>query len=153
MKLTTVTVLMAAAVCAATARATPGLQIGIADSGSAYFETAGSFFPDLTELHARVLRVQLHWGGALGAAKSRPATAADPTDPAYDWSRYDDLVIAARGAGVQVMFTIFGTPTWANGGKGPTVAPLRGVDLEGFAYAATKRYSGSPMRADGGAVT
>jgi len=149
MKLTIVTALMAAAVCAATARATPGLQLGIADSGSAYFETAGSFFPDLTELHAQVLRAQLHWGGALGAAKSRPAAAADPTDPAYDWSRYDDLVIAARDAGVQVMFTIFGTPTWANGGRGPTVAPLRGADLEGFAYAAAKRYSGSFTRADG----
>jgi hypothetical protein len=149
MKLTILTVLAAAAVCVTGAQAAPGLQIGIADSGSAYFETAGSFFPDLTELHAHVLRVQLHWGGPLGAAKSRPVDAADPADSAYDWSRYDDVVTAAEDAGVQVMFTIFGTPTWANGGRGQTVAPLRGADLESFAYAAAKRYSGSFMRADG----
>ena len=149
MKVTILTLLVAALVCAASAQATPGLQVGIADSGSAYFETAGSFFPDLTELHAQVLRVQLHWGGPLGVAKSRPTVAGDPNDPAYDWSRYDDVVTAARDAGVQVMFTIFGTPTWANGGRAQTVAPLRGADLEGFAYAAAKRYSGSFMRADG----
>ena len=149
MKVTILTLLVAAVVCAASAQATPGLQVGIADSGSAYFETAGSFFPDLTELHAQVLRVQLHWGGPLGVAKSRPTVAGDPNDPAYDWSRYDDVVTAARDAGVQVMFTIFGTPTWANGGRAQTVAPLRGADLEGFAYAAAKRYSGSFVRADG----
>ena len=96
-----------------------------------------------------MLRVELHWGGPIGAAKSRPTTAADPTDEAYDWARYDEIVLAAQAAGVQVMFTIFGTPTWANGGKPQTTAPTRGADLEGFAYAAAKRYSGTFMRADG----
>ena len=67
MKWTLLTLIAISAVCAAGARATPGLQLGIADSGSAYFETEGSFYPDLTELHAKVLRAQLHWGGPLGA--------------------------------------------------------------------------------------
>ncbi len=107
------------------------------------------FYPDLSELHAQVLRVQLHWGGTLGAAKSRPENAADPTDPAYDWARYDELVRAATDAGAQVMFTIFGTPTWANGGRPPTYAPTRGSDLEQFAYAAAKRYSGTFTTANG----
>ena len=98
MKLTVLAVLVAAATCAAGARATPGLQVGITDSGSAYFNT-DAFYPDLTKLHAQVLRVQLHWGGALGAAKSRPANAVDPTDPAYDWARYDELVRAADRRG------------------------------------------------------
>jgi hypothetical protein len=152
MKLTVLAVLVAAATCAAGARATPGLQVGITDSGSAYFNT-DAFYPDLTKLHAQVLRVQLHWGGALGAAKSRPANAVDPTDPVYDWARYDELVRAATDAGAQVMFTIFGTPPWANGGRPTTYAPTRGSDLEQFAYAAAKRYSGtfSPS-ADGDAL-
>jgi hypothetical protein len=137
-----------AATCAAGARATPGLQIGITDSGSAYFNT-DAFYPDLTKLHAQVLRVQLHWGGALGAAKSRPANAVDPTDPVYDWARYDELVRAATDAGAQVMFTIFGTPPWANGGRPTTYAPTRGSDLEQFAYAAAKRYSGTFATSDG----
>src|SRR6476646_10262606 len=151
MKLTLLAVLVAAATCAAGARATPGLQVGIADSGSAYFNTDG-FYPDLSELHAQVLRVQLHWGGALGAAKSRPENAVAPTDPAYDWARYDELVRTATDAGAQVMFTIFGTPTSANGGRPATYAPTHGSDLEQFAYAAARRYSGTFMPANGDAL-
>jgi hypothetical protein len=148
MRVTFVAMLLAAAVCAGGAQATRNLQVGIADSGSAYFDTQ-SFYPDLTELHAQVLRVQLHWGGATGVAKSRAADATDPTDSAYDWARYDEVVLAAKEAGVQVMFTIFGTPTWANGGRSPTHAPTRASDLEGFAFAAAKRYGGSFTRDDG----
>ncbi len=137
------------AICAATAQATPTLQLGIADSGSAYFDTDNSFYTDLAELHAQVLRVDLHWGGSLGVAKSSPASAVDPADPAYDWARYDAVVLAGEKAGAQVMFTIFGTPTWANGGQSVTHAPTRASELEGFAFAAAKRYSGSFVRDDG----
>ena len=47
------------------------------------------------------------------------------------------------------MFTIFGTPSWANGGLAPTRAPTRASDLEAFAFAAAKRYSGTFTRSDG----
>ena len=149
MKSILATLIVVSAICAAAAQATPSLQLGIADSGSAYFDTEGSFYPDLTELHAQLLRVDLRWGGALGVARSRPANAVDPTDPAYDWARYDNVVVAAEKAGVQVVFTIFGTPTWANGGLSVTHAPSQASDLEGFAYAAAKRYSGTFLRDDG----
>jgi hypothetical protein len=148
-KLALLTVLVVSAACAASARATPGLELGIADSGSAYYDTPDSFYPDLTELHAQLLRVQLHWGGALGVARGRPEDAVDPADAAYNWSRYDGIVIAAHDAGVEVVFTIFGTPTWANGGKPPTYAPTHASDLESFAYAGAKRYDGTFARADG----
>ena len=47
---------------------------------------------------------------------------------------------------IQVLFTIYGTPSWANGGNKPNRAPKKMLDLRLFAYAAAKRYSGSYER-------
>ncbi len=138
-----------AAAGAATAHASSGLRLGIADSGNAYFEAPDSFYPDLGELHAQLLRVQLYWGGVLGVAEGRPEDAADPADPAYDWSRYDAIVLAASDQDVGIVFTIFGTPRWANGGHGTTTAPTHASDLREFAFAAAQRYGGNFMRDDG----
>jgi hypothetical protein len=131
------------------ARATPGLQLGIADNGGAYFDDPETFYSTLAQLHAKLLRVQLHWGGPLGVAKTRPQAPTDPADPAYDWSTYDDIVLNAEAYGIEIVFTIFGTPGWANGGLSQTHAPTNAFDLEAFAYAAAERYSGSYVRADG----
>jgi hypothetical protein len=136
-----VIVVAAAALASATA-AGASLQLGIADSGGAYFSDPHTFYPELSRLHARLLRVELRWGGPLGVARKRPADATDPADRAYDWSLYDRIDIAAAAQGIHVVFTIFGTPAWANGGGRPTRAPWRSKDLEQFAYAAAERYSG-----------
>ena len=50
---------------------------------------------------------------------------------------------------MHVLFSIYGTPAWANGGKAPNVAPTNGIDLRNFAYAAARRYSGTVAGADG----
>jgi hypothetical protein len=131
------------------ARATPNLQLGIADGGGAVFDDPATFYSTLAQLHAQVLRVQLHWGGTLGVATARPQNPTDPADAAYDWSTYDDIVLNAQTYGIKVVFTIFGTPGWANGGRRPTHAPSDAGDLESFAYAAAERYSGTYARADG----
>jgi hypothetical protein len=146
-----VSLLLAAAVAvpAATARAAPNLQLGIADSGGAYFGEPATFYPQLAALHAELLRVDLRWGGELGVARTRPHDASDPADPAYDWSRYDEIVLDAAAQGVGVVFSIFGTPAWANGGQLPTRAPRHPYDLEQFAFAAAERYSGTFARDDG----
>jgi hypothetical protein len=47
------------------------------------------------------------------------------------------------------MFTIFGTPWWANGGREQNVAPQNFTRLREFAYAAAMRYSGNYRRPDG----
>jgi hypothetical protein len=141
--------LVVAALAAPAAGASANLQLGIADNGAAYFDDPTTVYPELAQLHARLLRVQLHWGGVLGVATARPADATDPADPAYDWSMYDDIVLDATASGVQVVFSIFGTPTWANGGQLPTRAPRNANDLRSFAYAAAERYSGSYVRSDG----
>jgi hypothetical protein len=82
-------------------------------------------------------------------AQSRPHSAANPNDPAYDWSVYDRTVNYAAQDGVHVLFSIYGTPGWANGGKGLNVAPSHATDLRNFALAAARRYSGTWPGADG----
>lgn len=135
--------------CASAASASPGLRGGITDSGGAFYDEPAAFFPVLEELGVQVLRVHLNWGGRLGVAGRRPVEATDPDDSAYDWRLYDRVVRDARRHGVEVMFTIFGTPAWANGGRAPTTAPRNASQLREFAYAAATRYSGTFERRDG----
>src|SRR5437762_2173537 len=118
-----------------------GLHVDITDTGAALYDDPATVYPVLHELGAQVLRVHLRWGGALGVARRRPVDGADPADPAYDWRLYDQVVLNAAANDVQIMFTIFGTPSWANGGVPPTRAPRDATRLEEFSYAAATRYS------------
>ena len=142
-------VVIVAAFAAAAATASPGLKGGITDSGGAYWHQPRDFFPVLGELRTQLLRVHLNWGGRLGVARRKPDEPTDPDDPAYDWRLYDRIVLDAAEQGVEVLFSVFGTPGWANGGQPPTSAPRNEERLREFAYAAATRYSGSYRRADG----
>ncbi|MGZ8783430.1 MAG: hypothetical protein ACXWZB_08035, partial [Gaiellaceae bacterium] len=135
--------------CASAASAAPGLRGGITDSGGAYYAQPAAFYPQLEELGVGLLRVHLNWGGRLGVAKRRPLEGTDVDDPAYDWQLYDRVVLDARRHEVEILFTVFGTPAWANGGSPPTRAPRSAGSLREFAYAAATRYSGTYVRADG----
>jgi hypothetical protein len=138
-----------ALLCASAAAAAPGLRGGITDSGAAYYGQPANFYPALEELGVQVLRVHLNWGGRLGVARRMPFDGTDPDDRAYDWHLYDRIVLQAEQHGVEVLFTIFGTPPWANGGQKPTRAPRDADPLREFSYAAATRYSGTYVRADG----
>ena len=96
----------------------------------------------IARLRVQVIRVNLYWGGKLGVAKSRPFDVADPRDAAYDWSLYDRVVQYAGAYGLKLVFSITGTPRWANGGQSSNRPPKNYADLRGFAYAAAARYSG-----------
>jgi hypothetical protein len=135
--------------CVSAATASPGLRGGITDSGAAYYHDPADFYPALQELGVHLLRVHLNWGGKLGVATRRPREGTDFDDPAYDWRLYDRIVLQAQRHGVEIVFTIFGTPAWANGGAPPTRAPFNATRLREFAYAAATRYSGTNLRADG----
>src|SRR3954452_242888 len=143
-----VLVLTALCVAAASASASSRLRIGLTDSGGAYFDE-GDFFPLLARTHASVLRVQLYWGGARGVSRTRPAEPLEPSDPAYDWSDADRVVLASHAEGTSILFSIFGTPWWANGSKRTNRAPRNQDDLWTFAYAAATRYSVTYEREDG----
>jgi Glycosyl hydrolase catalytic core len=135
--------------CASAATAAPGLKGGITDSGAAYYHEPADLYPVLEELGVGVLRVHLNWGGRLGVARRRPVEGTDPDDKAYDWRMYDRIVLQAERYGVEVLFTVFGTPPWANGGAPPTRAPRNADRLREFSYAAASRYSGTFVRGDG----
>ena len=88
---------------------------------------------------ASVVRTTVYW---LRTAPTRPANASNPFDPAYRFDDLDELVRGAWQRGMAVMITIWGTPGWANGGRGPNYAPRNAADLGNFARALASRYSG-----------
>ncbi len=117
-----------------------------------YFTPAGEAVTSvlLAPASGIVLRFpDLVGGNDTAVARRRPRNAADPADQAYDWSIYDRTVTAAAQHGIQVVFSILGTPPWANNGLGLRFAPADPAELASFAYAAAKRYSGTYRGPDG----
>jgi hypothetical protein len=121
----------------------PHMLIGINDEQEALYGNPFLAFQNLDKLRTQVLRVNMYWGGNKWAvANSKPTDATDPGDPAYSWAIYDRLVQYATNDRIKVVFSIVGTPGWANGGKKANVAPTKPADLQNFAHAAAERYSG-----------
>jgi hypothetical protein len=127
------------------ATAKPHMLVGLLDQASTFYSPATAF-PIMKKLRVQVIRVNLYWGGNdLAVAERRPKYAGNPNDPAYDWALYDRIVTEAARYRIKVLFTIWGTPRWANGGKPPRYAPKNYAELRKFAYAAAKRYSGTTI--------
>ncbi len=89
--------------------------------------------------NATIIRLLVQWNLV---ARTRPSSAADPFDPAYEFSDIDEAVLAAQENDQEVLITISGTPRWANGGKNPNVMPTRIADFTSFSRAIASRYSG-----------
>jgi Glycosyl hydrolase catalytic core len=143
---------VAVALLSATAQPARGsryLRVGIYDEAQTLYGPVAQTFATFKQLHVQEVRLNLYWGGRFGVAKRRPAHATNPADPAYNWDLYDRTVDYAAQDGVHVLFSIYGTPTWANGGKGANVPPTNATDLRNFAVAAAKRYGGAYMGPDG----
>ena len=140
---------LATAAAAATAHASRFMRVGIYDEAQTLYGPVPKTFAMFKQLHVQEVRLNLYWGGRYGVAKSRPARATNPADPAYDWELYDRTVNYAAQDGVHVLFSIYGTPAWANGGRGANVAPTRATDLRNFAFAAARRYGGLYPGSDG----
>lgn len=125
-----------AALCAPAAGASPGLLVGLLDDANTLGDP-GTTFPILAGLHVQVVRMTLNW---RAAAPTQPTDARDPNDPAYNWTRWDTAVQAATDQGIHVLFTIWGTPAWANGGQAAQRAPTSPTALSDFAYAAATHF-------------
>jgi predicted NUDIX family NTP pyrophosphohydrolase len=138
-----------AAVCVPAAGASRYLQVGLFDDTQFNYGNPDQVFPMLKDLRTQVIRVNLVWGGPNGVAKRRPVNPMNPNDPAYQWTVYDRTVQYSQQYGIKVMFSIVGTPPWANGAAGVNVVPKSVLDLERFATAAARRYSGTFLGADG----
>jgi len=129
--------------------AAPNVLVGIYDDTQILYGNPDQTFPLLRTLRSEILRVDLFWGGAAGVARRKPTNGANPADTAYNWAVYDRTVQYAARSGIKVVFSIWGTPAWANGGRGLNAAPVSAAQLERFAYAAARRYSGTYRGPDG----
>jgi hypothetical protein len=141
---------LVAAFVAASAHASRYLRVGIYDDAQTLYGPIDQSMASLKQLHVQELRVNLYWGGTFGVAQSRPASATSPSDPAYDWTLYDRVVRYANQYGMHVLFSVYGTPPWANGGRPLNYAPKRATDLRNFVLAAAKRYGGQFEDGEGG---
>jgi hypothetical protein len=137
-------------VLAPTAGAVKNVQVGIFDDGVVLYGEPELVFPQLAKTGTKLLRVNLWWAGpGISVATKKPRSGADPTDLAYNWDTYDRTVRFAVENNINPVFSIIGTPPWANAAKGWNVAPTNARDLRLFAAAAQKRYSGRFVNADG----
>jgi hypothetical protein len=130
--------LLIALVVPATASAGPRIWLGFQDDP--YFR----WLPDrfymrdrAMQANSTVMKSTVYW---FNVAPRRPANAANPFDPAYKWEDLDEFVRQAEDRDIEVMLSIWGTPTWAAGAKNR--APRRLADLTNFARALATRYSG-----------
>jgi len=130
----------ASAAAAPPAGAAPGVRYGLTDDAWLLDGpgTLASRLTQLQDLGVQIVRFTLNWNQI---AKARPAAAADPNDPAYNWSDADAIVNGLRAHGISVVLQLLGTPSWANGGHGPNYAPSSATDFRNFARAAALRYS------------
>jgi hypothetical protein len=141
--LLTATVVAAVGLTVPAAGAQANLIVGVNDEAQTLYGYPDIYFPVLKQLHMKVLRVNLYWGGRFGVANKKPVNAANPADPAYQWNLYDRTVRYAFVSGVKMMFTIYGSPKWASGSSSINRAPKNAKDLQLFAYAVARRYSGT----------
>src|SRR4029077_13997865 len=114
------------------------LELGLQDD--AYLSSADPRAWLVTRaLRPDVIRYNVDWSSV---ARTKPAAAADPGDPAYDWAATDHIVQNASRQGAGVLLTLVQAPTWANGGHVPRFAPLEARDFGTFCRAVATRYSG-----------
>ena len=88
---------------------------------------------------ATVLRTLVTWANI---APTKPANAANSSDPAYNFNDLDDFVRNAQAQDAEVLMTIWGTPKWANGNKTPNFLPTSTSSFQNFTKALASRYSG-----------
>lgn len=77
-------------------------------------------------LGVRWIREELRWG------------SVEPVPGVYRWDRFDELMVAAAQARLQVLPLLLGTPRWA--GSAPLALPDDPADFGAFAAHAAARY-------------
>jgi hypothetical protein len=137
-------------VLASGASASKSMRLGIFDDGVVLYGEPDLVFPQLQKTGTQLLRVNLWWSGpGISVATRKPKRPTDPNDPAYNWDTYDRTVRFSIVNNIQPIFSVIGTPPWANAARGWNVAPTNARDLQSFVAAAQKRYSGTFVNADG----
>lgn len=91
---------------------------------------------------ADTARLLLSWSEVAPAERPGGFDPADPADPAYDFSVYDDFLRAAEERNLGLLITIGGpAPAWASNGNRPGVDPSP-AEFGRFTQAVAERYGG-----------
>ncbi len=131
---------LAAALVAPAASAADRMWVGFHDDPVLRFDGGRTEAMDRARGNgASVVRTLIDWSKA---APTRPTDATDPFDPAYRFDDVDEVVRNAQQRGLEVLITLWGTPSWANGGQKPQAMPTNIADFQNFARAVASRYSG-----------
>jgi hypothetical protein len=124
----------------ASATAADRMLVGFQDDPSfRWLDTRDTNLSIASQTGASIVRTTVYWNRI---APTRPANAKNPFDPAYQFDDLDEFVRSATLDGMTVMLSVWGTPDWANGGKGQNYAPTRLSDFQNFMQALASRYSG-----------
>jgi hypothetical protein len=119
------------------APAEPRLLVGFFDDANFRWRPYRSCMLDQVQsTGARVVRVLIRWHLT---APTRPQAGQLPLRVPMLYE-IDELVANSNARGMEVLFSIWGTPPWANGGLGPNHAPDDPNDLRRFARALAARY-------------
>src|SRR5438876_9873728 len=101
-----------AAVVPASAVAADRMLIGFQDDPSFRWRDDRATVLDFAQqANAQIVRTTVYWSNI---APTQPASPSDPFDAAYKFDDLDELVRNSENRGMQVMLTIWGTPSWAN---------------------------------------
>ena len=136
--LATVCAAAAALLVPAVSSASPYIQYGVQDDA---YLTAGpsldSRLGTLDRMGAKLVRYTVNW---RQVAPTMPRKAANPGDPAYDWTNTDAVLNGLHKHRIAVLVTLYGTPAWANGGRKASAIPASKWSLAAFATAVAQRY-------------
>jgi hypothetical protein len=142
--LTSVAAALAAAPAALGASATLAVQNDRLSSSP--LEAIQAEADRVAEVNAKATRFDILWSLV---AHTEPEAAADPADPAYDWSRIDAIMRALAADEIIPIVTVYSAPPWAANGRpipeGTEVNPSapKAVNFARFMEAVATRYSGS----------
>ena len=90
-------------------------------------------------------RVDIFWGQV---AATEPSDPRNPSDPAYDFSRPDLIMLGLAERGITPIVSVYDTPPWSSGGVEEPVGGAYNklapepADFAGFMAALATRYSG-----------
>lgn len=147
-------------VLAAASTAAGAAKAPIVPAGSGALETGFAYLPHaegdgVTQFQrmkaagGKYVRVSVEWSAIAPAGESKPAgfDASNSTDPLYNWTALDALVLEIVSAGLRPILEMQSAPIWAQGtasNRPDTAGGFRpsAAEFKSFMLAAAQRYSG-----------
>jgi hypothetical protein len=114
------------------------------------------WFDATVQANTGIVRLIVQWRAVAGEVP--PSDPTDPSSSAYDFAKIDRAVREAHQRGLDIMFTVYGAPDWAEGPGRPSNVRRPGTwkpdpaAFGDFATALARRYSGGFPDPEGSAA-